>query len=501
MKQVFLIIVLLLAVLAGYLYFYEPDMLNKLLGKESGITEIKDDKIPTIKKVAADQPNPDLPKPLLKPPAVLNLPEDGMTYYINGSPVSGSTIELQPGKTVVLGYRDGSFRHEILTLDSGQNGSLSADAMPIKAETQWDSFQGGNLRTGLIQAGDRQNLEVVWKGHLGHKVQSSPIVVDQVAYFASSQHLLNALDLSNGKLLWSEGTMGSTVTPIVNDQFGFAGDNLGAFTGFRLKDGKAKGTARLDSYALSLGRMSPEAFMAVTRSNSVYSIQTRKGVFGKLPLDINWEVEVPELRGSQATPLFTQNAAIFQTEGFGLLALSLADGSRLWPQVDNVSSETFDIGAQSFVRDDVFLTPTPASDGQNVFGLQDGALVSLDAATGAEQWRHVYQVKPCSSLSLAYGMVLYGAGEGTVRAHSAVDGSLIYAISVGKKPVFASPVVFADKLLIANGEGKTLLLDVFSGAILTEDETLVGAGIDATPAATSDGILVMNRRGDMVFYR
>lgn len=52
-----------------------------------------------------------------------------------------------------------------------------------------------------------------------------------------------------------------------------------------------------------------------------------------------------------------------------------------------------------------------------------------------------------------------------------------------------------------NGEGKTLLLDVFSGMVLAEDETLAGAGIDATPAVTSQGMLVINRRGDMVFYR
>lgn len=502
MKQVFLIILLLLAVLAGYLFFFEPETLDQLVGKKDQPSQqtVKTNS-PTKNSVTPKTHKKDQPKTTVRPPAILNLPQDGMRYYVNGKAVSGSTVELPAGNAVVTGFREGNYRHEHVQLKSGQSLELSGSARSVSTGNQWDTFQGGSLRSGFVQAGNRQKLDVAWKGHMGHKVQSSPILANSVAFFASSQHLLNAVDLTNGKLLWSEGSTGSSVTPIVNGNHGFAGDNLGAFTGFRIKDGKPRGTARLDSYAISLGRISEEAFMAVTRSNTVYSIQTRKGIFGKLPLKVNWDREIPELRGSQAAPVFTQDAAIFQTEGYGLLAINLSDGSRLWPQVNNVSSETFEADAQSFVRDDVFLTPTPASDGTTVFGIQDESLVALKTSSGKSVWQHNYDKKPSTSLTLAYGVLFYGAGDGTLRAHSAQNGAPIYSVKLGEKPIFASPVVFADKLLVATGEGNVLLLDAFSGEILAKDSTLAGSGIDATPAVTSAGMLVVNRRGDLAFYR
>ena len=503
MKQVLIIVFLLLAVLAGYLYFYEPQTLDRLMGRETVANPIADNGKGTIRKPnpKPKKPKTDHPIGTVPPQAALSLPGDGMRYYLDGKPIAGPEVKAPSGTAVLVGYRDGQYRHELIRLHADQANQPQSAVETLELGTSWDTFQGGSKRTGQLEATDRQRLEVIWKSQLGHKVQSSPILAGNIAYFASAKHLLNAVDLQSGKLLWSQGDVGSSVTPILNAQFGFAGDNLGEFTGFRLRDGKPKGTARLDSYAISLGLISPEAFLAVTRSNTVYSIQTRKGVFGKLPLDVNWEVEVPELRGSQAVPVIANNRIIFQTEGHGLLALGLNDGSRAWPRTTGVSSETFEPDAQSFVRDDVFLTPTPAANDELVFGLHEQNLIALDIANGQERWRTPLEIKPCSSISLAFGMVIYGAGDGTIRAHSAIDGREIYVAEVSRKPVFASPVIFADKLLVATGEGAVKLLDCFSGEPLVEDESLAPSGIDATPAVSESGILVINRRGDMVLYR
>jgi len=503
MKQVFFIIVLLLAVLAGYLYFYEPQTLDRILGKSPVAKPIADQGKGTISKpkTTPRNPNPDRPIGTVPPQATLTLPEDGMRYYLDGKPVSGPEVKAPSGTAVLVGYRDGQYRNELIRLKNGETNHPQGPVKTVQVASDWDTFQGGSHRTGHLDATDRQRLEVVWKSQLGQKVQSSPILYNGKAYFASAKHLLNAVDLQTGKLLWSQGSVGSSVTPIINSQFGFAGDNLGEFTGFRLKDGKPKGTARLDSYAISLGLVSQEAFLAVTRSNTVYSIQTRKGVFGRLPLDVNWDLEVAELRGSQAAPVIAKNRIIFQTEGHGLVALALNDGSRAWPKTSIVASEAIQVDAQSFVRDDVFLTPTPAAGDELVFGMNETNLVALDIATGDERWRAPLEMRPCSSITLAFDMVIFGAGDGTIRAHSALDGREIYVAQVGQKPVFASPIVFADKLLVATGEGAVKLLDCFSGEPLVEDESLAPTGIDATPAVSESGILVINRRGDMVLYR
>ena len=58
-----------------------------------------------------------------------------------------------------------------------------------------------------------------------------------------------------------------------------------------------------------------------------------------------------------------------------------------------------------------------------------------------------------------------------------------------------------DLLLAATGEGKLALLDAFSGKMLAENDSLAGSPIDATPAVWENGILAINRTGEMVCFR
>jgi len=106
-----------------------------------------------------------------------------------------------------------------------------------------------------------------------------------------------------------------------------------------------------------------------------------------------------------------------------------------------------------------------------------------------------------TSLAVAYGMVFFGGADGLIRGRSAENGFVVFKKRISSEPIFASPVVFRDKLVVATGEGTLLLLHAFPGELLARDDTLAGDAILATPLVTQNGIVAVNRKGKMGCFR
>ncbi|MDJ0841695.1 MAG: PQQ-binding-like beta-propeller repeat protein [Acidobacteriota bacterium] len=506
--RVFLIIVVILAAIGGWLYFYERETLDRLM-KGEFVTEPEPQPAPNPEPrpenaTAAPRKAPEKADSVVPAsPAMLRVPDLDGDLYVNGEPTEpGKTLELPPGRALVTGYDNGRYVHDLVELKSGESTEPKATTRKGSSETGWSTFQGNSLRTGYSHVRDRQALEPVWQVDLKDKVDCSPVIVGDLALISTGQSLITAIDLRDGSVAWKQGRMGSAISPIATEKYAFAGADTGQFGGYLLKNGKQRGDLFLESYPVAMAAISEEAFLVSTRGTKVFSIGTKRRFTGRLPLKSNWETELPELTAGTGSPVILDKTAVFST-GKGLVALSLTDGKRLWPAtgstVEGVSLKN-NISL-SFADETHFRIPTPAAHEGRVYAALDKTLRGVDADTGRVVWEQSLPDKATSSISLAHETLYFGTADGHVEARSLKDGGAIFRVRVSDQPVFASPVLFRDKLLVATAEGHVHLRNSFSGKEPAVDKTLAGAPVNSTPAVWDDGILVINRKGKAVRYR
>lgn len=501
MKNVVLILVAMIAVAAVYLFFIDPASLEKLkgAGSEKPTPTTTDTRRPDPKPAAQPTTKPKQTKAL-----TFTAPNDDMTWFVNGEPVPADGLAVKGDHWVVAGYHDGRYTHHSLAVSGDKAPGIAPQPRQSAAGATWEAFQGDGSRRGLVDAKDRTSLDLAWELNLDDRVKASPVVFGDRFYLSSNNHLLSAVDLKQGKLLWQAEGMGSSVSPVANSSHVFMGNDAGLFNGYLIKNGKEKGSTSLESYATALALISEEAFLATTRDNQVVSIKTKKGLFGKLPLRVNWRVDLPELGSANATPVLVDGKAVFVTEKSGLVALDTESGTRLWPQSGDAAKKS-SIGdvqmSLNFVNKDFFLTPTPAAENGVIYSAVGKTLIAQKLSDGSVVWRKTLEQAPSSSLALGHGFVYFGDDQGHIQARSTVDGALMFARKVGQGAVFASPALFKDKLLVGNQEGRVLLLHAFTGRELAASDALAGAAVKSSPAVTNDAVLVVNEKGKIACFK
>lgn len=499
---------------AIFVLVFKPDLLDQLRGttessgeEELSVTEPQKEIAPAPSPVTAPKNHQ---KPLPKEPTSAAVLLDRLadrSIYVNGADQTGELrCQVTPGKAVVVTWESGRYSHELIDIKAGEDASPEAGLKTSSASPAWEGFQGGPERTGQVQVSSRSGFKKRWEGRLEDEVRSSPVIHGGTAFFATDTCFVRAVELETGRLLWSRGIVGNKVNPVVVGDFVFAGDSVGLFEGIRVKKGKPKGTTSLGSGLAGLTTASDDLLLASTSGGMLLAIATRANMVGRLPLKFQWDVTVPGFGGSTATPLVLEDRAILQTTEGELLAVSVADGSMIWPAgketirgVQAVAEPGADMTFR-FVTSQGFLTPTPAASGNVIYAANRDRIKAVSAADGALLWEREFDGQAASSVSLAWGTIYLGCTDGSVRAFSCEAGVPIFRAQLGENPIFSSPVLFDGQILAATGEGKLFLLDAFSGTILAEDHTLGDTPIDATPAVWPGGILVINRDGVMVCF-
>ncbi len=491
---------------AMFVLIFRPNLLDQRQEKSSAVEQPAEESpvpLPAAARKQQQEATPGEPATA----TVLLHQLAGRSIYINGADRTGEErCQVSPGRTVVATWVNGRYSHELLQVEAGNDVSPEARLQSSSASPAWTGFQGGPARTGLVQAGSRDGFKLRWEGRMEDEVRSSPVIQGGTAFFASDTCYVRAVDLQTGRLLWSRGIVGGKVNPVAAGDHVFAGDSVGLFEGLRVNKGKPKGTTSLGSGLAGLAAASDDLLLAATSGGMLLAIATRANMVGRLPLKFQWEVTVPGFGGSTATPLVLGDRAVLQTTEGELLAVSLADGSMIWPTGKETTRGAVagpDPGADMtfrFVTSQGFLTPTPAASGNVIYAANRDRVKAVSAADGALLWERPFDGQAASSVSLAWNTIYLGCTDGSVRAFSCEGGVPIFSARLGQSPIFSSPVLFDGQLLAATGEGKLCLLDAFSGKVLAEDSTLAGTPVDSTPAVWPGGILAVNRDGAMACF-
>jgi len=496
--RVLIIVVILIAALFGWLYFGERETFDKLVGKDepAGSTAPAPDVKPGREATAPRR------KTKRAAEGTLILPDFPAPVYVNGEPRrGGESISLEAGPVTLSALTGEGYVHETLSLREGESVTAKLERRPARPPVGWTAFQGNTGRTGHVGARNRDSLEPVWQLALDQRTDCSPIVINGTVLLSTRKSLVTAIDLAAGEVLWSQGSMGGTVSPVATEDYAFAVSNTGQLEGYLLKNGRRRGDHSLSSYPTGSALISEEAFLVSTIASQVIRVKTKRSFTGRLPLRKEWETDVPELASGAGEPVIVGGTAIFPTER-GLVALAVEGGARLWP--DSAAGKAADQQVEMVlsVSDETrFRTPTPAADGDVVYAALGETLRAVGVDDGEPRWQVGLDEKVTSSVSSAHGLIYLGCSDGAVEARSSRDGRLVFRVRHGRGPIFASPVLFADKLLVATSEGKLILCDAMSGQAVTEADELSGTAIMSTPAVTDDAILAVDEQGRVVCYR
>ncbi len=279
MKRIILIMLVLLAGIGGWLYFFERELLDEWMGKQPASVPAPATSKATVKKAPRRKPVPvSKPEKAKLVMANLTIPSTEASVFVNGAAVeAGSQLQIPAGISVVASYNnDGSFSHELIKSEA--EGAYSAQLARKTAEgsASWATFQGNEARTGFVSARQRTSFEPVWQVDLKDKVECSPVLIGETAFLSSRKSLITAIDLKKGAVLWKKGVSGSAISPIATEMFIFAANNMGQFGGYRQEDGKQKGELFLNSYPTGLALVSAEAFLVSTIENKIFSVKTKK---------------------------------------------------------------------------------------------------------------------------------------------------------------------------------------------------------------------------------
>lgn len=505
MARVLVIVVLLLGLAAGGLYYFERETFDQLIGKTpvDGATEPAASDAPARSQTSAPrEPSRPARDTAQKPaePALLTATLDGAALYVGGKPMEQGQQSLPAGRHLISGYTADGYVNQWVELQEGQEQTVSLKELRQSTGNEWSTFKGNPNRSGHVRSNNRDGLSVKASFDLNAKVEAAPILMGETILLSTRKSLVTAISLSDGAERWQAGDQGSSIAPMATGTYAFAGSNFGTFTGYTMDKGKKRGELPLGSYPIGMVMISPEAMLVATIDNQVHNIKTKKNFRGRLPLKQNWSVTLGELASGSGAPALWQDTAVFQTK-LGLVALSLSDGARLWPKAGESASVNQGQMTLSFDDSTEFRTPTPAIVDGIIYSALEKQTAATGVADGGQVWSREMPAKVTNSPIVAHGLVYFGDENGNLLAHDAATGAPIFRREISKKPIFATPALFADKLLAANQEGEVLLLNAFTGAVISKDGQLKGDPIYAGPAVSNDGIVVVNLAGKGVVYK
>ena len=200
-------------------------------------------------------------------------------------------------------------------------------------------------------------------------------------------------------------------------------------------------------------------------------------------LSVAWEARVGAVT---ASPILTSSLVIAPTADGRLVFLDRAGGRRV-----------HEMRLASAVESSPAL-----SDRVLHVGTDDGEVVGVDVVDGAELYRvrlgRLVRSSPLPSQDRVFvGTVDDKGAGGGVAALDAAKGKLLWMRKTG--PVFSSPALARDTILVGSDDGSVYALDAAKGTVSWAER--LGAKVRATPAVAEDTAIAADFEGRLVALR
>lgn len=331
----------------------------------------------------------------------------------------------------------------------------------------------------------------VGDGVSGYYSKLTPVVSQNKVFVADRNGLVEALNPSNGKVLWENDLEKDTPVKISG--------------GLVLAEGKIfMGTENADVIALDAetgkevwrAKVAGEVLSKPLVDSGIVVVNTSSGVLQALNADTGkskWQIsnEIPTLtlRGT-SSPVAIAGGVFWGLSNGRLEGAILNNGQVLWQQTISTPKGSTEIDRLV----DVDAAPVIAGDRLYAIGY-NGSLVSIDLRSGQIAWKRNYS--SATNFVVDGNELFLVTSKDHIVAVDARSGTELWQNKDLQYRQLSAPAVIDGYLVTGDAEGYLHWLDTQSGEFVSQ-ESIDGSGIAVPPVALdNNGFIVVTRDGEI----
>ena len=391
---------------------------------------------------------------------------------------------------------------------SSVTGIGHRDAPEVGAEPrQWPMFQGDAARTGALpEATLEGDLQINWSTNVGEPIRSSAVVASNRAVVTTRDGTVTAFDLDTGDLQWQVSLRYEIVgSPVVADDivcvplrstesYELDGDTVpisapGELVGFDLNDGGRLWSHEFENELIGSPTLWEGDVFVVDAMGVLKRLAIRTGQ----ELD-QWDVSALQLH----SPTISSGTVFLQTNLGQSLAIELSDGES-WSNVTDVAPYPPPPLGESVV-DVTIDAPLPIESPVSVAGdlvISAGhsrQITALDRASGRTRWEFSTRGTVLSTPAISEDRLFIGDSTGTLHCIDTDSGAEIWENRTFSE-IRSSPIIAGDRLFICDRQN-VYQIAISDGEVI--DSLNVESPVYATPAVYEDELLLGTEAGE--FY-
>ena len=350
--------------------------------------------------------------------------------------------------------------------------------------------------TALVEFASSANVQKLWSHSVGKGSGNSgarmhPAVVGDRLYVASVDGIVQALDASSGRPLWSTKSKDVAWTggPASDGDLVVVGALDGQVRAFSAVDGSERWQIQLSS----------EIICAPAIGEGVVAVRSQDGrLYGLDPADGTrrwvYEQAVPllSLRGN-SSPLIGAGLVIGGYDTGRLVAVRSSDGAQAWSQTLATGEGRTEVERLA------------DSDGQLVLDNGElfatsyrGQLAALSAESGRPAWAR--ELSSFAGLAVAANTVVVSDAEGNVWAFDRQSGANLWKQEGLLHRWLSAPAIVGNHAVVGDLEGYIHWLSLSDGSFAAR-QRLGKQPIESAPVVNGDVVYVESVDGNIAAYR
>ncbi|MGE5333072.1 MAG: PQQ-binding-like beta-propeller repeat protein [Nitrososphaerota archaeon] len=349
--------------------------------------------------------------------------------------------------------------HTVTATGKSSGRSASATFHVVRPTTTfWSQFgstaAGGRANSADSTINPRNVAQLTWDWSAtltgGGGIPGVAVSGDTV--YAEDGAGIYALGAACGKLKWFSSTMGrgatvsSYISPAVANGMVYAGGGDNRIYAFDAQTGATRWTFNPQVEMLSSPTVANGMVYSTDRGGNVYALDGRSGA-------VRWSFHAVGDSIGQ-TPAVANGTVYFNTIGGIAYALDARTGTQRWQSAVGSSSEGVTVPAVD--NGVLFVTASAAP--------TRGAVVALNATTGARKWIAYTPFYGTNGLAVANGMIYVSTISHGVSAFDEATGALKWQVSVAMGD--SAPAVANGVVYVGAGTADLYAFDATTGAKL-----------------------------------
>ena len=364
----------------------------------------------------------------------------------------------------------------------GQSSAVSATVSQIadkpaqKADKtvstkNWPLARGNGMGQGVAEGELPEKLDGVWKMPVEKGAfEATPVIQDGVIYIGDMDGKVYALNLANGKEVWSRKfESGFIASPAIRGGLLYLGDMDGKFYALDIKTSEPKWTFTAGAEIDNGANFWKENVLFGSQDASLYCLSAETG-------KLVWKFAIGDQIRCMPTVVGDRSFVAGCDSILHLVDLTAGKESASVP-----------IEAPTGV--------TPAVLGNNVyFGTEGGALFAVDWQEAKVTWKteekssQPYRSAP----AVKDGVAVVGSRNRRVLAVDPATGKELWSFAT-KQRVDSSPVIVGSRAFVGAADGRLYGLDLKSGKQVWEYQAT--GGFSGSPAVAEGKLVIATDRG------